>query len=68
MEDSKEETLDFPVSDVIKFYLEDGSFIAVRPSGTEPKCKFYYCVRGNGEVDALEKTKMYQTAMRELTK
>ncbi len=34
----------FVKSDVIKFYLADGSWIAIRPSGTEPKCKFYYCV------------------------
>ena len=30
-----------PSSDVLKFYFEDGTNIAVRPSGTEPKCKFY---------------------------
>ena len=30
-----------PVGDLIKFYFEDGTNIAVRPSGTEPKCKFY---------------------------
>lgn len=33
--------LDFPVSDVLQFYLEDGSKVSVRPSGTEPKIKFY---------------------------
>ena len=32
----------FPVSNVLKYYLEDGSWLAIRPSGTEPKCKFYY--------------------------
>lgn len=31
-----------PVSDVLRFFLADGSWLAVRPSGTEPKCKFYY--------------------------
>ncbi len=36
--------LDFPASDVIKYFLIDGSWIAIRPSGTEPKCKFYFCV------------------------
>lgn len=34
----------FPSSNVLKFILEDGSWVAVRPSGTEPKCKFYYSV------------------------
>jgi len=36
--------LDFPKSDVLQFYLEDGSKISVRPSGTEPKIKFYISV------------------------
>ena len=34
----------FPASDVLRFIFEDGCWVAVRPSGTEPKCKFYYCV------------------------
>ena len=34
----------FPKSNVLRFILSDGSWVAVRPSGTEPKCKFYYCV------------------------
>ncbi len=46
--------LDFPPSDVIKYFLEDGSWIAIRPSGTEPKCKFYFCVVADSKaaVDA----------------
>src|SRR5688572_9359033 len=36
--------LDFPKSDVLQFYLEDGTKISVRPSGTEPKIKFYISV------------------------
>lgn len=35
-----------PQSDVLKFLLEDQSWFAVRPSGTEPKIKFYYSVNG----------------------
>ncbi len=34
----------FPASNVLRFILDDGSWVAVRPSGTEPKCKFYYSV------------------------
>lgn len=37
---------DLPKSDVLKFFLKGGSWIAVRPSGTEPKLKMYYSVRG----------------------
>ncbi len=36
--------LEFPKSDVLQFYLEDGSKVSVRPSGTEPKIKFYISV------------------------
>ena len=36
-----------PKSDVLKFILEDNSWIAVRPSGTEPKIKFYYGCNGS---------------------
>ena len=35
-----------PKSDVLKFFLEDGCWFAVRPSGTEPKIKFYFGVCG----------------------
>jgi len=39
-----ETPLDFPSSDVLQFYLEDGTKVSVRPSGTEPKIKFYISV------------------------
>ena len=45
----------FPKSDVLRFVFSDGCWVAVRPSGTEPKCKFYYCVRAAGEAEASEK-------------
>ena len=35
-----------PVSNVLKYILKDGSWIAIRPSGTEPKLKIYYSVKG----------------------
>jgi len=54
-ENGKETKLDFPSSDVIKYYLEDGSWIAIRPSGTEPKCKFYYCVVGKSAEESADK-------------
>ena len=46
---------DLPKSNVLKYFLEDGSWIAVRPSGTEPKLKFYVAVKGQDEVKCLEK-------------
>jgi len=41
---NKETQLDFPKSDVLQFFLEDDTKVSVRPSGTEPKIKFYISV------------------------
>lgn len=38
--------IELPKSNVLQFFLEDGSKISVRPSGTEPKIKFYFSVKG----------------------
>ena len=46
---------DLPKSNVLKYFLEDGSWIAVRPSGTEPKLKFYVAVKGQDEVECAGK-------------
>lgn len=48
---------DLPKSDVLKYFLEDDSWIAIRPSGTEPKLKFYIAVKGENETIANEKIK-----------
>ena len=42
--DKRSEKIDLPVADVLIFSLEDDSKIAIRPSGTEPKIKFYFSV------------------------
>ncbi len=42
----------FPKSNVLRFLLSDGSWVAVRPSGTEPKCKFYFSVRADNKENA----------------
>ncbi|WP_130859036.1 phospho-sugar mutase [Gracilibacillus phocaeensis] len=41
----RQETIHLPKSNVLKFYLEDDSWFCLRPSGTEPKIKFYFGVR-----------------------
>ena len=67
-ENGEEKPLEgFTKSNVLKYFLEDGSWVAVRPSGTEPKCKFYYCIKGTDKADAHKKTEMAQKAMSELT-
>lgn len=49
--------LGFPKSNVLRFILADGSWVAVRPSGTEPKCKFYFSVVANTREEAMAKLK-----------
>ena len=49
--DYKEGINDLPKSDVLKFILEDNSWIAVRPSGTEPKIKFYFGCNGDKQIE-----------------
>ena len=46
---------DFVPSNVLRFNFADGSFVAIRPSGTEPKCKVYYCICGETKAAAEEK-------------
>ncbi|HLT74440.1 MAG TPA: phospho-sugar mutase, partial [Ohtaekwangia sp.] len=48
-----ESPLDFPKSDVLQFFLADGSKVSVRPSGTEPKIKYYISV--NTELPSKDK-------------
>ena len=45
LQSGKTTTLDFPKSNVLQFITEDGSKISARPSGTEPKIKFYFSVK-----------------------
>ena len=44
--DGSTQAIDLPSSNVLQFYTEDGSKISARPSGTEPKIKFYFSVKG----------------------
>ncbi len=55
------ENIDLPKSNVLIFYLADGTKIAARPSGTEPKIKFY--ISAKGELDHVEN---YVTKQQEL--
>ena len=49
---AEEFEINIPKSNVLIYYLEDGSKICARPSGTEPKIKFYFSV--NGALDTIE--------------
>ena len=55
-----------PTSNVLKYILEDGSWIAVRPSGTEPKIKFYIGAKADSEEAAKEKVAALQADLEKL--
>ena len=55
-----------PTSDVLYYRLDNGDVIVVRPSGTEPKVKFYYLLSGKDEQDARAKCASYQKTLSEL--
>lgn len=52
MKDYKQGIEELPRSNVLKFILEDESWFAARPSGTEPKIKFYFGVKGSSAEDS----------------
>ncbi|OFI49212.1 phosphoglucomutase [Floricoccus tropicus] len=64
----KVEKLTTPPSDVLKYHLEDGSWIAVRPSGTEPKIKFYLAVIGDTDEEATKKIESIEEEINEFVK
>ncbi|MCD8209229.1 MAG: phospho-sugar mutase [Coprobacillus sp.] len=55
----KKEKINLPKSDVLRFTFSDGSVLAVRPSGTEPKIKFYVSIVDTEREAALEKCDMF---------
>lgn len=60
--------INLPKSNVLKYFLEDGTWIAVRPSGTEPKIKFYIGTQGDSEADAQAKCEKFEKAIKDFIK
>ena len=54
---NKPEETGLPKSNVLQFFNEAGDVVSVRPSGTEPKIKFYFGAKGNDAVEKIEKLK-----------
>ncbi|HLR64335.1 MAG TPA: phospho-sugar mutase [Pseudogracilibacillus sp.] len=65
VEDS-EETIRLPEENVLKYILADGSWVCARPSGTEPKIKFYYGVRKESAAEAERAVNELYAAVNEL--
>ncbi|MBO0469073.1 phospho-sugar mutase [Enterococcus sp. DIV0242_7C1] len=65
--DGRQEKLSTPPSDVLKYFLEDGSWIAIRPSGTEPKIKFYLATKALSKAEADQKILDFEAAVNALT-
>lgn len=58
--DGKEEPINLPKSNVVKLYFENGNTIAIRPSGTEPKIKFYFGVVSKNKINKDEVDRLYE--------
>ena len=56
---------DLPPADVLKYIFEDGSWAAIRPSGTEPKLKIYYSVKAKNERAAAARLTRYSDILLE---
>ncbi|WP_046180015.1 phospho-sugar mutase [Domibacillus tundrae] len=54
------ETIELPSSNVLKYFLEDGTWVCARPSGTEPKVKFYFGVKADSFGAVTEKLAFVQ--------
>ena len=58
--DGTVEEINIPKSNVLKYLLEDGTWIAVRPSGTEPKVKFYIGTQADSQDEAFAKRQQFE--------
>lgn len=61
METNQTETIALPKSNVLKYKLADGSWFCLRPSGTEPKIKFYFAVNGESLTETQDKLQQLET-------
>lgn len=62
----QERMIDLPKSNVLKFFLDDDSWFTVRPSGTEPKAKFYFAVKGTSLEESKKRLEALQHAVMDL--
>ena len=65
---AEEKLVSLPQSDVISYLLETGDRVIIRPSGTEPKCKFYYSICRKSLLEATTAKEQIKRAFEKLTK
>jgi phosphoglucomutase len=61
-----EKSIDLPKSNVIKYFFEDGTWICLRPSGTEPKIKFYFGINASSLDESKQKLQSVEKAFMEI--
>ncbi|MGL4698166.1 MAG: phospho-sugar mutase [Apilactobacillus waqarii] len=64
--DASTETIELPEANVLKYWLDDGTWFAIRPSGTEPKIKFYLGTVDDSADAVNNKLKTYENAVDQL--
>ncbi|MEH7612500.1 MULTISPECIES: phospho-sugar mutase [Bacillaceae] len=65
LESGEKDQILLPKSNVLKYHLEDGSWVCLRPSGTEPKIKFYFGIVGQSRQNSIQKLDSLQQAFME---
>ncbi|WP_027108601.1 phospho-sugar mutase [Lacticigenium naphthae] len=62
----QETAIDMPPANVLKYFLSDNSWIAIRPSGTEPKIKFYIGAYAASALEITEKIRLFEKDIQEI--
>jgi len=60
LKEGREEQINLPKANVLRFSFQGGGFVVARPSGTEPKIRFYFCARGNSPDQLRHNIKIIQ--------
>lgn len=63
--DGTTSSIDLPQSNVLKYWLSDGTWICIRPSGTEPKVKFYIGTSDETDAAAQQRLATYESALKQ---
>ena len=65
LENNTEEKIELPISNIVYYELENDAWVCVRPSGNEPKIKYYIGVKGNSFEDADRQIELIEKFIKE---